>query len=60
MTDVEDFIKALLIEFEANGASAIERVCKESPLEFLKLCLAVIQEDIRISVNAGDATGEMH
>ena len=60
MIDGEEFIKALLIEFQANGAAAIQRLCKENPLEFLKLCAAVIQEDIRINFNAGDVAGEMN
>jgi hypothetical protein len=54
MIDGEEFIKALLIEFQANGAAAIARVCKENPLEFLKLCAAVVQQDIRIDLKTGD------
>lgn len=43
----------------AHGVSAIDRLAKENPLEFLKLCAAVIQEDIKINFGAGDVAGEV-
>jgi hypothetical protein len=60
MIDAEVFFNELLKDFEAHGVAAIERVREENPLEFLKLIASLVQQDIRISVDIGDATGEMH
>ncbi len=56
----EQFINALVEAFEEHGKAAIDRLATEQPLEFLKLCAAVIQEEIRINFNAGDAGEVCH
>ena len=48
MTDGDELFNALLKDFEVHGASAIDRLAKENPLAFLKLCAAVVHEDLRI------------
>ena len=60
MIDGDEIFNTLLKDFEAHGAAAIARVCKENPLEFLKLCAAVIQEDMRINLNDWRCSGEMN
>ena len=49
MIDGGDFFNKRLNDFEEHGASAIDRLVKDNPAAFLKLCAAVIQEDIRIN-----------
>jgi hypothetical protein len=49
MIDGGEIFNTLLKDFEEHGASAIGRLVKDNPVAFLKLCAAVIQEDIRIN-----------
>jgi hypothetical protein len=60
MIEGSELFNNLLKDFEAHGASAIERVRQENPLEYLKLIASLVTEDIRIDLNTSDATGEMH
>jgi hypothetical protein len=60
MIDGSELFNTLLKDFEAHGASAIGRVRQENPLAFLRLIASLIQQDIRISLDTSDATGEMH
>ena len=59
MADGEIFFEALLADFEKHGASAIERVMAENPLEYLKLIAALVSNEIGITFNASNVAGEM-
>jgi hypothetical protein len=59
MIDGGDFFNTLLKDFEEHGASVIERLRDENPLEYLKLIASLVPDDLRINFDAGDAAGEV-
>lgn len=43
----DDFIEALVKDFEEHGVAAIERLRQESPRAYLALCGAIAIEELR-------------
>ena len=44
-------LEALAEDFEQHGPSVVERVREERPVDYLKICLAVLPKDMTLTVN---------
>ena len=55
MLDSEKFFAAVLDDFDHNGVAVIRRLREENPLEYLKLIVFLVVQDIRVSLGISEA-----
>jgi hypothetical protein len=48
-----DFLLALAADFKQHGASAIEKVRKQQPAAYMKVCALLVPREMRLEYNQG-------
>lgn len=54
----EDFLKALQVDFEANGPAAIAEVRTDRPHEYLKVIASILPKQVEIKEGAFDGVSD--
>lgn len=50
-----DFVSAVARKFELEGEAALDKLCEESPRDFLKLVADLVPREFELKHEAGDA-----